>query len=144
MTFPVRAFITGGQGCSSCLSVGRNSAFVACPTPKRHIISSCCCHNHDTMHETRSRNRTSRRHTPQLRTPKLQSTTTPPPTDGWVMHRRCVCPDTSWYEAILIDVHCRHADYANSFKAVSTAVRRAFPFVIVRGNALPPGEQPRL
>jgi hypothetical protein len=47
-------------------------------------------------------------------------------------------------ELILGYVHRRRADYANSYKAVANAVRRAFPFVVVRGNALPAGQLPRV
>jgi len=38
----------------------------------------------------------------------------------------------------------KRSDYTNSFKAVALAVRRAFPFVIVRGNPMAPAEKPRI
>jgi stress response protein SCP2 len=38
----------------------------------------------------------------------------------------------------------KRSDYTNSFKAVAVAVRRAFPFVIVKGNPMSPAEKPRI
>ena len=38
----------------------------------------------------------------------------------------------------------KRSDYTNSFKAVALAVRRSFPFVIVRGNTMEPTERPRV
>ena len=38
----------------------------------------------------------------------------------------------------------RRTDYTNSFKVVALAVRRAFPFVIVQGNAMSPEDLPRI